>query len=324
MTITAARAVELQAALVTRGLKSVQLKDVFIESILPVAEILGVPRDGMVPFVTDAWSALSCGLRDGETVLVTDQALRLIEYAAGELPPETPFDTATNPFQSAVVWFQEPVKFSSTTDDDPIIGWCDGFVVESIPKLDAVVDQPLQAYFFMIRYGDSHPGMVRSIAAMFINDGIPIGTQGRNDDALRLAVRKGIISRRVMNDYQGFNPKPILTALWSLVGQPIISEVKERPITPDARKARKKLASAGNVRVLGLRQRIQSAGPDGLARTYGRGSREYTHQWIVRGFWRNQPYGPERALRRRVWIDSYVKGPADKPLVIEPKVYRVR
>ena len=34
--------------------------------------------------------------------------------------------------------------------------------------------------------------------------------------------------------------------------------------------------------------------------------RVYTHRWIVRCHWRNQPHGKERSERRITWIRSYV------------------
>jgi hypothetical protein len=37
--------------------------------------------------------------------------------------------------------------------------------------------------------------------------------------------------------------------------------------------------------------------------------RVYKLRWIVRGHWRNQPYGPDRSLRRLTWIEPYWKGP---------------
>lgn len=49
---------------------------------------------------------------------------------------------------------------------------------------------------------------------------------------------------------------------------------------------------------------------------------EHDHRWPVRGHWRNQPCGPGRHQRRRIWIDEHVAGPDDKPLVIRPRVYR--
>lgn len=33
----------------------------------------------------------------------------------------------------------------------------------------------------------------------------------------------------------------------------------------------------------------------------------------VSGFWRMQHYGPERSLRKKIWVDSYERGPEDAP-----------
>jgi hypothetical protein len=49
----------------------------------------------------------------------------------------------------------------------------------------------------------------------------------------------------------------------------------------------------------------------------------WSKRWIVRGFWRNQPYGTGRELRRLTWIDPFIKGPADRPLDIRPEVFRL-
>jgi hypothetical protein len=43
------------------------------------------------------------------------------------------------------------------------------------------------------------------------------------------------------------------------------------------------------------------------------GAVAWSRRWIVRGHWRNQPCGPSRSLRRRIWIDPFIKGPEDKP-----------
>jgi hypothetical protein len=42
---------------------------------------------------------------------------------------------------------------------------------------------------------------------------------------------------------------------------------------------------------------------------------EWTHQWITSGHWRKQWY-PSLSAHRTIWISPYVKGPPDKPLVI--------
>ena len=51
---------------------------------------------------------------------------------------------------------------------------------------------------------------------------------------------------------------------------------------------------------------------------------EYHHRWIVSGHFRNQPYGPGGALRRRQWIPPYIKGPAGAPLLNRTKILSIR
>lgn len=44
---------------------------------------------------------------------------------------------------------------------------------------------------------------------------------------------------------------------------------------------------------------------------HSRRSFKVTTQFLVRGYWRQQPYGPKNALRRRQWILPHWKGPED-------------
>jgi hypothetical protein len=117
--------------------------------------------------------------------------------------------------------------------------------------------------------------------------------------------------------FRTYNPRPLVMALWSLIDQPIVAQTSVRPIEPTARKYRKKLAGNGSVRVLSLRQKASGGGGGNSS------PRVWNHRWVVRGFWRNQHYGPGGKEVKRVWIDSYVKGPEGAPLVIPPTVYKV-
>jgi len=51
--------------------------------------------------------------------------------------------------------------------------------------------------------------------------------------------------------------------------------------------------------------------------------REFSCRWIVHGFWRNQYY-PSTGRHAPKWIDSYIKGPVDKPLKEAARVFAVR
>lgn len=54
------------------------------------------------------------------------------------------------------------------------------------------------------------------------------------------------------------------------------------------------------------------------------GSVEWSRRWMVRGHWRLQPHGPERSLRKAIWIDPHVKGPEDKPLDVRETIWKRR
>jgi hypothetical protein len=101
-------------------------------------------------------------------------------------------------------------------------------------------------------------------------------------------------------------------AAWLLMQQPL---AETSDVLPD-RAARKRLRRAGTepapVRVIGLRR------PKG-ASDKGDGPRDYQHQWIVRGHWRQQWY-PKRQVHRPVWIAPHVKGPDGAPMLGGEKV----
>jgi hypothetical protein len=67
------------------------------------------------------------------------------------------------------------------------------------------------------------------------------------------------------------------------------------------------------VRVINLRRRAAST-------IAGQSDREYHHQWIVRGHWRDQWYA-SRGVHRPVWIAPHVKGPEGAPMLGGEKVH---
>lgn len=105
----------------------------------------------------------------------------------------------------------------------------------------------------------------------------------------------------------------VVKAAWLLMQQGIADR---RDVVPD-RACRKRLARAGQepkpVRVIELRRPKTSSG-------HGVSDREFHHQWIVKGHWRQQWY-PAREVHRPVWIAPHVKGPEGAPLIGGEKVY---
>jgi hypothetical protein len=107
---------------------------------------------------------------------------------------------------------------------------------------------------------------------------------------------------------------PVLKAAWILMQQSLAAATDLEP----PRAARRRLKRTGHepssVRLVELR-RPHSASSESESII----SREYHHQWIVRGHWRQQWY-PTRQVHRPVWIAPHVKGPNDAPLIGGEKV----
>lgn len=106
-----------------------------------------------------------------------------------------------------------------------------------------------------------------------------------------------------------------LLTVWLLMSQPL-AEVGEAEFSRAERRRSSPRKPLPPVRVITLRR---PAGGGGEA-----AGRDYCHQWLVRGHWRNQPVGPGRSEIRPVWVSPHVKGPAGAPMLGGEKVYALR
>ncbi|MFI6496939.1 hypothetical protein [Nonomuraea typhae] len=110
-----------------------------------------------------------------------------------------------------------------------------------------------------------------------------------------------------------------LAASWLLMQQPkLVGRVTQRPDKAVRRSYGRAGRESPEVTVIDLRHLYV---PDSADAGEGQeGGRLYKHRWVVSGHWRDQPYGPNRQLRRRQWIPSYTKGPDGAPLLVTEKV----
>lgn len=56
-----------------------------------------------------------------------------------------------------------------------------------------------------------------------------------------------------------------------------------------------------------------------FAETGKRTAWQATSRWVVRGHWRNQPYGPGSSERKLIWVEPHWKGPADAVAAVSRK-----
>lgn len=114
--------------------------------------------------------------------------------------------------------------------------------------------------------------------------------------------------------------KDVMRAVWALSSEERVCDLR------DVRPARAASGAgspppdpmARTVKVLVLREPPRGGSDGGEAPAGGR----YSHRFVVRGFWRNQPCGPGNSERRLTWVRPFVKGPEGAPL-IERETVRV-
>jgi hypothetical protein len=111
----------------------------------------------------------------------------------------------------------------------------------------------------------------------------------------------------------------VVLATWLLMGQPATeSAVAEIDKTTRKRYERAK-RSLPDVRL--VRVRGASSNPAGTSQWENLSERATAaaRVWVT-GHWRNQPYGPGRALRRPVYIHPFLRGPEDAPIKLSTTV----
>lgn len=112
-------------------------------------------------------------------------------------------------------------------------------------------------------------------------------------------------------------PVSAMIALWNLMGQKITTETKAEFSPKNERRWQRKNVIP-DVRVINLRRRSLSQAGEHEARKI-----DWRGQWRVKGHWHPYRVGPGRAEIRHVYVSDYLKGPEDKPLIEQKKVYRL-
>ncbi|OZG49810.1 hypothetical protein [Bombiscardovia coagulans] len=103
----------------------------------------------------------------------------------------------------------------------------------------------------------------------------------------------------------------ILIAVWALSQEPRVCQTRQAQSSPLDRVPVAHDPQQHHVKMLVLRENLRNP----LSHSDTNEPRVWTHRWIVRGFWRNQAFGPDHSLRRKQWIPPFVKGPANLPLI---------
>lgn len=115
------------------------------------------------------------------------------------------------------------------------------------------------------------------------------------------------------------HPAAALLATWLLIAQQ-----SAQVTTAEADKAVRKAYARSNrpapeVRIVRIRAHLNTPPRRARAASSGPGHPQTSRFWVS-GHWRNQPYGPGRALRRPVYINPFLRGPNDAPIKLSTTV----
>jgi len=244
---------------------------------------------------------LRSAARPGLTYLVNTDMTAVAKAAGAVMPTETLLADDL-PSRAGFMLYDSPI------DESGIVGVCwlrqDTFSAWGGPESetrDAVNIYPL-------RWGDDHWRRKTGCSLM------PSAAQRPSAD-MRHASYLWAIGDAPMYDDAGVSG--VLRATWRLMQQTItVSKRQEADSRADRRAMRKLGLPPEEITVVELRRREIDHDSDDEA---GAASVDWTHRWLVDGHWRNQ-WLPSRSTHRLQWISGYVKGPADKPLVVKERV----
>lgn len=237
---------------------------------------------------------LSDSLEYGEPYYWAPELCELLGETSAEMPDWT-FKADLLPSTEGCFYFARPIPLDAWrdegTNDLAAISWC-----RIRRATDEAITGVLLAFWTRM---DLRPA------------GVPV-TMFAWDYGTALSEVLGIALEAVpvKNTERFIGKARVFAAACAFIQQRILVTHPERP----ERHTRKRAAGLWEhepiIRVVQLRRAVT----DGRPGDRGGEPIEWSCQWVVRGFWRQQACGPNLSERRPVFVLPYIKGPADKPL----------
>jgi hypothetical protein len=363
--------VRLTDPLVKRAMREhMRLDQVHVSPFSPESEDAARATAGAV--VENARAALP----DAELFLVTGDMSLLVQSAAAGLEVTDRIDRTIAPTRAGLVRFDRPLPIRDIRDATLLVSWLLWFPVQTMKSRHDQGEPTQAICYLMfndrltdpddverntmalmagqvewkppldrdpatgewrppsdwspnnaaegVRVGLEHFGRWAFIGSEIVFDGMRLGPASvpPNEDLRNKLFAEGMIATEYTS-----SPR-YLHALWLLLNQ-TITQKRPGEIERPARRRAERAKIPARVTVVELR------------RIRGRESEEpslveWSHRWIVRGFWRWQPVSDRHPLAQpntgqtpsgdwvaRIWIAPYTKGPEGKPLVVTEKIYRL-
>lgn len=233
---------------------------------------------------------------------VADEMCDLVTQAAAKLPAQFDLSIDDPPAAEGFTWLTK--GFADTdADGKPLL--VRGFSWATLPgamRLAIYIERDAMSF-----------GLKRKLQILEFPPVFPIGSVDlvfNDDGVVRVSVLPG-------DDESGKTAYRWIKTFWLLSRQPLAEQTEALSDRAERRRAaRQGRPEPPPVRVIRLRRPANPTAQAG-------GAVNWHHQWIVRGHWRLQPWGPGRQYRRPVWISPFVKGPEGAPMLGGEKVYVV-
>jgi hypothetical protein len=251
-------------------------------------------------------------LRDAELYWVSPDMCKLLAHVAQSIPEVHPEPVVPE----GLVVFSVPIRGIDSQSDDPI------YTVAFLWGSVTVINVPcLEIETFGWRNIMTPGGMSDETVALF-RQVMPTRLVSTGGSEWPVAATTSDFSHlRQFGEQQMdsmLEDRRLLAAFWSLCAQRITTERKEYTPRPATRRLQREGISVNPVRVITLREASTSAEPDSPHAV------DWSHRWLVTGYWRQQPYGEKSQFRRAQYIAPFVKGPKDKPLILRDTVRALR
>ena len=309
----------------------------YIRALEKRAEWLKSTRE-QAPASIEKLNASACyrkNLEEGEMFIMNKRFCELVDLARLDLPDDTKFELSWPPTLKGWMWLEQPFMgpkwnldeeyrkkyLDGENVDVPVfisaVGWMPATDVKDLNDGHrygalALPSDPVTGYMFMT-YFDLGPSFEKWSYFTFKKDD-EVGPKMRKFE--EYAEKEG--GRYVPESMNHHEIRWIYAAM-HIMSQKLSIHVEHDTDRATKRRAeREKKTVASKFKVVTLR-RLYHAQQAEKFKTEQE-EREWNWQWTVRGHWRNQWF-PTEKVHKQVFIESYIKGPEDKPM--KPNVQKI-
>ena len=169
-------------------------------------------------------------------------------------------------------------------------------------------------HYARIRFNTPLPSTVQLKGQKIIPPDVEVTTR-REGDALVISINDDGMTQEDLELVEApAKDLRFLTVVWRLMGQ-TLADVREETRMPKATRRLVQRTNLPDSKVSVILLRHKSRPTDGHREV------QWTHRWLVRGYWRRQWYGSgENRYSDDIWIHPHIKGPEGAPILIRDHI----